>query len=344
MSLTCKILASFLLIFAVSTKGKLLREVSENTKVIWGRLDHDINLDIPDFQMNDGIADTRWDKNKIKIAQLKQDKPPYQITDTYVMLKNGTLKIKALKRNDSDVYTVSVYDSNGKNILEKAFDLKIQEVVSKPVISWSCTNRTLICEVAKGSDPKLKLFLNETSIKESHQKVITHKWNSKWTASFNCVASNNVSAQKSTVTISCSEKGLDIYLIIGICGGGTVFLVFVALLVFYISKRKKQRSKRNDEELAIRGKRVTPEERGWKPHQIPGSTPQNPAMSQTPPIPGHRSQAPARRPRPPGPRVQHQQKKRPPPTLGKQVHQQKGPPLPKPRVQMKPPCEAEENS
>eukprot|EP00069_Balaena_mysticetus_P017518 bmy_10613T0 len=197
MSLTCKILASFLLIFAVSTKG----EVSENTKVIWGRLDHDINLDIPDFQMNDGIADTRWDKNKIKIAQLKQDKPPYQITDTYVMLKNGTLKIKALKRNDSDVYTVSVYDSNGKNILEKAFDLKIQEVVSKPVISWSCTNRTLICEVAKGSDPKLKLFLNETSIKESHQKVITHKWNSKWTASFNCVASNN---RKVWISISSS--------------------------------------------------------------------------------------------------------------------------------------------
>ncbi|XP_022439678.1 T-cell surface antigen CD2 isoform X2 [Delphinapterus leucas] len=200
MSLTCKILTSFLLIFAVSTKG----EVSENTEVIWGCLDHDINLDIPGFQMNDRVADTRWDKNKIKIAQLKQDKPPYQITDTYVMLKNGTLKIKALKRNDSDVYTVSVYDLNGKNILEKAFDLKIQEMVSKPVISWSCTNRTLICEVAKGSDPKLKLFLNETRIKESHQKAITHKWNSKWTASFNCVASNNVGAQTSTVTISCS--------------------------------------------------------------------------------------------------------------------------------------------
>lgn len=168
MSLTCKILTSFLLIFTVSTKGKLVRgsplspleaslatlkwvqesersqpsfprqwatsvtflllvgEVSENTEVIWGCLDHDINLDIPGFQMNDRVADTRWDKNKIKIAQLKQHKPPYQITDTYVMLKNGTLKIKALKRNDSDVYTVSVYDLNGKNILEKAFALKVQ--------------------------------------------------------------------------------------------------------------------------------------------------------------------------------------------------------------------------
>ncbi|XP_059863013.1 T-cell surface antigen CD2 isoform X2 [Delphinus delphis] len=200
MSLTCKILTSFLLIFTVSTKG----EVSENTEVIWGCLDHDINLDIPGFQMNDRVADTRWDKNKIKIAQLKQHKPPYQITDTYVMLKNGTLKIKALKRNDSDVYTVSVYDLNGKNILEKAFDLKVQEMVSKPVISWSCTNRTLICEVAKGSDPQLKLFINETRIKESHQKVITYKLKSKRTESFNCVASNNVGAQTSTVTISCS--------------------------------------------------------------------------------------------------------------------------------------------
>lgn len=135
MSLTCKIVTSFLLIFTVSTKGKLVRgsplspleaplatpkwvqesersqpsfprqwatsvtflllvgEVSENTEVIWGCLDHDINLDIPGFQMNDGVADTRWDKNKVKIAQLKQHKPPYQITDTYVILKNGTLKI-----------------------------------------------------------------------------------------------------------------------------------------------------------------------------------------------------------------------------------------------------------
>lgn len=46
-------------------------------------------------------------------------------------------------------------------------------------------------------------------------------------------------------SVPLAEKGLDIYLIIGICGGGTVFLVFLALLVFYISKRKKQRSRRN---------------------------------------------------------------------------------------------------
>lgn len=42
-----------------------------------------------------------------------------------------------------------------------------------------------------------------------------------------------------------AEKGLDIYLIIGICGGGSLLMVFVALLVFYITKRKKQRSRRN---------------------------------------------------------------------------------------------------
>lgn len=99
-----------------------------------------------------------------------------------------------------------------------------------------------------------------------------------------------------------------------------------------------------DEELEIRAKRASPEERGRKPHPFPGSTPQNPVISQTPPMPGHRSQAPTPRPGPPGPRVQHPQKKRPPPTPGTQVHQQKGPPLPKPRVQTKPTHEAKENS
>ncbi|XP_057601874.1 LOW QUALITY PROTEIN: T-cell surface antigen CD2 [Hippopotamus amphibius kiboko] len=370
MSLACEILASFLLIFTISTEGA--GQNSENTKVIWGPLDHDINLEIPDFQMNEMIADIRWDRNETKVAQFKKDKPPYQDTDTYVMLKNGTLKIRALKRNDSALYKVSVYDLDGKNTLEKLFHLKIQEMVSDLEITWNCTNRTATCKVAKGSDLSLKLTLNGTRKQESGT-FVQHKWNSKWTViSAKCEASNNVGHKVKEMNFSCSGdstlaheesgicgpgeqfskepsertypglwtpsgRGLDMYLIVGICGGGIFFLVLVALLIFYISKRKKQSSRIDDEELEIRGKPVTPEERGRSPYQIPGSTPQNPAMSQAPPVPGHRPQAPTHRPRPPGPRVQHQQKKRAPPTPGTQVHQQKGPPLPKPRVQTKPP-------
>lgn len=52
--------------------------------------------------------------------------PLYKPTDKYDMFTNGTLKIKALMRNDSDLYKVEVYDSNGVNLLNKKFDLKIQ--------------------------------------------------------------------------------------------------------------------------------------------------------------------------------------------------------------------------
>uniref|UniRef100_K7GSI1 T-cell surface antigen CD2 n=3 Tax=Sus scrofa TaxID=9823 RepID=K7GSI1_PIG len=340
MSLACTTLASFLLIFIVSNKGT----VSQITEVVWGIVDQDINLDIPELSKHDNVDHIRWQKNENKIAEFKKNKETHPVKDTYMMLPNGTLRIKDLKRDDEGIYKVTVYATDGKHMLERKFDLQILDGVSKPVISWSCANKTVTCEVAEGSDPKLKLYVNKSTAREGRQKVILWKWNTKWSTLFKCVASNNASEQISMVTISCTGQGLDIYLIIGICGGGTVFLIFIALLIFYTSKRKKQSSRRNDEELEIRAKRASPEERGRKPHPFPGSTPQNPVISQTPPMPGHRSQAPTPRPGPPGPRVQHPQKKRPPPTPGTQVHQQKGPPLPKPRVQTKPTHEAKENS
>ncbi|MXQ79537.1 hypothetical protein E5288_WYG007106 [Bos mutus] len=394
--------------------------------VVWGALDHDLNLDIPGFPRSDIVADIKWNRNKNKIARIKKDMPLHNETDKYDMFTNGTLKIKTLMRNDSGLYEVEVYDSNGVNLLSKKFDLKIQEMLSGPEINWICTNRTVSCKVENGSNPKLELFLNMTRVKQDHGKLITYTWNTRWNKTFKCVASNHVDSKVSIEIAVCPDEGLDWYLIIGICVGGAVFLLFVALLIFYISRRKKQSRRRDaqqqlltktpafgfeslrsesptawissnleslarrggfcllivsspeqlaccgvhrrcarycyadpdfcqenssensslilaDEELEIKAQRAILEERGRKPQQTPVSTPANPGMSQTPPVPGHRSQPPAHRPRALGPRVQPQQK-RLPPTPGTQVHQQKGPPLPKPRVQTKPPCDAEENS
>ncbi|XP_005902058.1 T-cell surface antigen CD2 [Bos mutus] len=338
MNLACEILASFLLIFTVPTKGE-----DPESIVVWGALDHDLNLDIPGFPRSDIVADIKWNRNKNKIARIKKDMPLHNETDKYDMFTNGTLKIKTLMRNDSGLYEVEVYDSNGVNLLSKKFDLKIQEMLSGPEINWICTNRTVSCKVENGSNPKLELFLNMTRVKQDHGKLITYTWNTRWNKTFKCVASNHVDSKVSIEIAVCPDEGLDWYLIIGICVGGAVFLLFVALLIFYISRRKKQSRRRDDEELEIKAQRAILEERGRKPQQTPVSTPANPGMSQTPPVPGHRSQPPAHRPRALGPRVQPQQK-RLPPTPGTQVHQQKGPPLPKPRVQTKPPCDAEENS
>ena len=51
-------------------------------------------------------------------------------------------------------------------------------------------------------------------------------------------------------SVPLADEGLDWYLIIGICVGGAVFLLFVALLIFYISRRKKQ-SRRRDGKLPL---------------------------------------------------------------------------------------------
>ncbi|XP_036780365.1 T-cell surface antigen CD2 isoform X2 [Manis pentadactyla] len=292
MSLACKIVARFLVIAIFSTRGVVPEEIS-----VWGAVDQDINLNIPGFQMSGSIDDVLWKKDKTKIAQFKKDRTPYELKETYQILANGTLKIKQLKRNDSDTYKVTIYNTQGKNWMEKTFVLKILEIVSQPEISWNCTNTTLTCKVTNGTDSQLQLYLNGSNVTKNNQTIITYKWSTKWKALFKCTASNKISEKTSTVTISCT-----------------------------------------DEELEIRDHIEATKKGGRKPHQIPDSTPQNPAMSQPPPPPGHRPQAPGYRPGIPGHRVLHQQQKRPPPPPhGTQVHQQKGPPLPRPRVQQKPP-------
>ncbi|XP_047413860.1 T-cell surface antigen CD2 isoform X2 [Sciurus carolinensis] len=304
MSLLCKLFVSFLLIFNFPTKGS----VSKDIRIVWGALDQDINLDIPSFQMSDVIDDIRWDKEGIMVAQFRKGKKPSRYNETYEILANGTLKIKHLKKYYNNIYNVIIYNTDGKSVLEQSFDLRILEMVSKPKISWDCNSTNLTCEIMKGTDPELNLYQNGKRLTQGHLKVIRHQW-TNLNAAFKCTASNRVSEESSMAAVSCS-----------------------------------------DEELEVRTHRTTSEGSSQKPSQIPTSPPQNPAASQPPPPPGHRSQTPAHRPQtpahrplPPGHRVQHQQQKRTPPS-STQVRQQRGPPLPRPRVQPKPPCGVAENS
>lgn len=78
------------------------------------------------------------------------------------------------------------------------------EMVSKPNISWSCTNTTLTCEVTKGTDFELKLYLNGRMIQKSPRKVIVYKRASNQIASFKCTANNTVSEESSSVVIRCT--------------------------------------------------------------------------------------------------------------------------------------------
>lgn len=165
MSFACQILASFLLIFICFTKGTLVcgspwspleasletlswaKEVTGQLSlavslktsvtvllfigaaptaiIVLGKLGHDINLNIPEFQMNDTVDDIKWGKDFTKVAQYSAKKITYQRTKNYHIFKNGTLKIKRLERNDSGTYKAEIYDWEGKHILGKQFDLRI---------------------------------------------------------------------------------------------------------------------------------------------------------------------------------------------------------------------------
>ncbi|XP_029804482.1 T-cell surface antigen CD2 [Suricata suricatta] len=333
MNLACKIVAGFLLLFILSTQGA----APDNDGIFWGTLGQDINLDIPGFQTNDSMDDIQWEKGQKRVARFQTGNKPKSQDERYQVSANGTLKIKQLTMEDSETYKVVMYNKQGKNALEKTFQLKIQEKVSKPEINWNCTTKMLSCEVSNGTDLELQLYFNETRAKTVHLKNITLKLPTKWKTLMTCTAENKVSKESAVKTNSCSEKHLDIYFIIGICGGGTIFVIFMALLIFYINKRKQQNRRRNGEELEIRTCRVTTKERGPKSCQVPGSAPQSPAASGPPPPPSHRPQAPGHRLPPPGHRAQHNQQRKAPPPPATQAYQQKGPPLPRPRVQPKPP-------
>ncbi|XP_007525579.1 T-cell surface antigen CD2 isoform X2 [Erinaceus europaeus] len=341
MSLACHILASCLLTVFFSRGGA-------ETNIYWVPLNDDFKLDCDCVPKNDlTINDITWHKGE-KIAQHKKINGKWEsvLGERYKVLENGTLIIKQLKESDVGSYEISIYNSEGKSACEVKFELKIQERVSKPNVSWDCNSKSLTCQVTNGTDTKLKLSV-DGEIFQATQKTFTHKWQNNQDVSFHCTVNNNVSSEAYNGITNCFAKVLDIYFIIGVCTGGTVFLIVVALLVFYISKRRKQNQRKDDEEVEIKACRTPSKEKSQKPHQIPGPSPQNPASvsSHPPPPPGHRLQAPAQRPPPRGLRVpQQQQQRKPVPAPGMQMHQQKGPPLPRPRAQPKMPQGPADNS
>ncbi|KAM5256066.1 T-cell surface antigen CD2 [Ctenodactylus gundi] len=350
-------LTSFLLIFSFSIKGA----ISTHTGVVWGALGQDIHLQIPGFHMSAVVDDIRWDKGETKVAQFRKGKGSAPLHETYEIFPNGTLRIKDLKRNHSSMYHVAVYNTDGKLVLEKTFDLKVL------VYPFTFVNQLRLLAKDTAAENPLKVavdgeednYFRSLELRSSHLREGLCVLNSLYTqtlmhhrvlCSLNLMkraggpaALLGTSYQQHQCKEKSARKGIDLYVLLGICGGGVLLLVFVVLVIFYISKRKRQNSRRCDEGMEISTHRATTKEGARKPSQAPVLPTPTPAASQTPPPPSHRSQGPRQQPLPPTHRVLQRPQRRPPPS-GSQVHQQKGPPLPKPRVQQKPPHGMTENS
>lgn len=116
------------LCLAVSLKASetvlLFIGVTPTVTMIQGTLHHDTLL-TPDPPKEGNIQDIRWEKNGKRIIRSINGKTVTQQKEKYQVFENGTLKIKHAHRNDSGIYEVNVYNSDGRNMVTQTFDLKI---------------------------------------------------------------------------------------------------------------------------------------------------------------------------------------------------------------------------
>ncbi|XP_048205928.1 T-cell surface antigen CD2 [Perognathus longimembris pacificus] len=335
MSFPRGLLAGLLLAFHFSVGGA----AAPDTRVISAAVGKDVVLDLPDFQGSvDDVDDIRWEKEGALAAQrlgehmvaVARGRPAHKV------LSDGRLRISQLGPNDSADYRVLLYNRSGTQVFCGAVRLRILETVSKPVISWDCGHATLTCEILRGTDAHLKLCQKQKCNQTDTQMLIQYTWTSLDTP-FKCTAQNAVSQEATEATIHCPglDRALYICLVVGVCAGGLVLVACVGLLVLRVRRKRRQRSQKSDEELETKAHRTMSQQRGQGPC-LPSTSPPHLDASRPPPPPAPRCQAPGYQPPPRGHHAQHQPQKRPLPS-GTQVPQQKGPPLPRPRVQPEPP-------
>ncbi|XP_032660730.1 T-cell surface antigen CD2 [Chelonoidis abingdonii] len=277
-------------------------------------------LNIQNFKV-EAQQQVTWLKNLFRLTKgNSSDVKYYKDEKKYEMFPNGTLKIDHLVEEDSGNYKVTVYNDMGSLQVEKNFILRVQEMVSKPEIKWTCSQKLInvTCEVKQKNKWTFHLLQNNQSL-----PVRSTDANGTWkieyqpttkilTAKFLCEVKNDVSQNTTDQEIKCSGP-LDIVLIVSIGAGAIVFVIFLALLIYCIRKKRAERyEEEQDEETQMKIRQSSDE---LKYRELP-----------KPPV--H------------GPPKQPRQQQRPPPQS--QTQYQAGPPRPRPRTQQKSPSHMKE--
>ncbi|XP_034647769.1 T-cell surface antigen CD2 [Trachemys scripta elegans] len=286
----------------------------------YGIRDGSVFLNITGFK-EEKQQEVIWLKNSSRLAKDKgSDVRYYKAGKKYELFPNGTLKINRLVEEDSGNYKVTVYNSTGNLQVEENFILSVQEMVTKPEIKWTCSQKsiTVTCEVKQKNKPALRLLQNNKTLFERQPTVANGIWKIEYqhkakshTAKFQCEVKNDISMKTTDQEIKCSGP-LDIILIGSIAGGAVVFVIFLALLIYCIRKKRAERYEEEDEETPMQIQQLSDES---KYRELP-----------KPPV-----HAPQKQPR---------QQQRPPPQS--QTQYQAGPPRPRPRTQQKSPSHMKE--
>ncbi|KAM9173309.1 LOW QUALITY PROTEIN: T-cell surface antigen CD2-like [Pangshura tecta] len=234
-------LAKCLVVLFSCVKGS-----SNEAPKIYGIQNGSVFLNIPDFKVEKQQEITcsnslRLTKGKDSYVKYYKDRRKYE------MFSNGTLKIDCLVEEDSGNYKVTVYNGMGSLQVEKNLILSLQEIVSKPEIKWICSQKIKVtCEVKQKNKPALHLLHNR--MLSVNGPIYTNgTWKIEYppkarilTAEFQCEVKNDVSKRTDDQKIKCSGL-LDIVLIGSIAGGSVFFIIFLALLIYCIRKKRAER-------------------------------------------------------------------------------------------------------
>ncbi|XP_048885270.1 T-cell surface antigen CD2-like isoform X4 [Brienomyrus brachyistius] len=155
---------------------------------------------------------------------------------------NGTLMIIKAERSLSGIYTLEIFDSDGKALPSERFLLTIEEPVTPPALSSVCLPHgelRVSCSSA-GDNPQYSwlldgLFLNNSRpvYDDGKGAIILGKNTS---GSLTCTAKNNVSEEKAAVTLPNCAVDMMPMLFVAL---GTVVLLLILTVGLYSYCRKR---------------------------------------------------------------------------------------------------------
>ncbi|XP_059728241.1 T-cell surface antigen CD2 [Haemorhous mexicanus] len=201
------------------------------------------------------IYEATWRREGQRLVQIKDNRAKHFVNKEQcrcAILRNGTLKIQRLEKEDSGNYTVMVYQKDGKLKAEENIMLFVQEPVPQPILIAKCRNKNVSvkCEAKqKAKDEVFTIELTQPNGEKIEMNATVLERHVRNSGMFRCIAKNQISEKMAEKVINCSGK-MDFYLILSIAGGAVFFVIFVICLIYCI-RRKKKRNEVYEEERVM---------------------------------------------------------------------------------------------
>ncbi|XP_039215698.1 T-cell surface antigen CD2 isoform X2 [Crotalus tigris] len=247
----------------------------------------------------------RWTKDSAFIAEyidndtdITKNQPE---PNKYQLFLNGSLKINRLKKIDAGNYKLEAFEEDGIHLFDGLITLQVDDL--QPKLTELCSQRTLACEVQASEEPKprFKLFQDTKEIKIFEQPIyenVTWKLTLQLkvlSGKFRCEIDINSEKNHTEKQITCPagdslNLGL-IFFILIIMGSVVIMIIFLALVIYCIRRKKAKRYEREAEEYALQ-LQIKNHMKQRKLPEIPVSSGSNPPpqKSMSPPPPSELKQ------------------------------------------------------